>query len=61
LRCNNIDQDFAKEEKDEGREKGKGEGKEGEGKERRQIHIPTHPPYVYERFFGKYFGKTLLT
>jgi hypothetical protein len=52
LRCSNIDQDFAKGEKDlREREEGKGK-KKGEGKERRQIHIPAHPPYVHENFLG---------
>jgi hypothetical protein len=46
LRCSNIDQDFAKREKDvrEGRRKGK---KERRREERSQIHIPAHPPYVH--------------
>jgi hypothetical protein len=59
LRCSNIDQDFAKGEKNVKEERGKREGKKGEGKERSQIHIPAHPPYVYESFLG--FNKTLLT
>jgi hypothetical protein len=50
LRCSNIDQNFAKEEKDV--REGRGKGKKGVGKsEGKYTYPPTHPPYVYERIF----------
>jgi hypothetical protein len=50
LRCSNIDQDFAKGEKDvrEGRREGKKERRKERAKA--NLHIPAHPPYVHESF-----------